>query len=396
MATLSPATGAAGASWPTRHGARPAYAPAQATTAFGLDLMRRLPSGNLVLSPDSIETALAMAGTGAEGQTAKQMADALRLPSPRSFAAVGALQREIAGEQVAAGAGHGDAPVLNLAGALFLQDGLRVEPSFLSGLESAFGARPQRVDFRHALAAAEAAIDVWGGEQTHGLIPKAVSGLPTETLLAIVNAIYLKAQWATPFQASATTPDAFHLKGGAVQVPFMHETETLRYGAGRGYELVELPYAASDLTMAALLPVGESVTRLLDGLTEPALSAMLARTSPRAVALSIPRFQFSFAQELNGALRSLGMADAFTSAANFHGIAPGLDIGAVQHVADIAVDEEGTEAAAVTVLAIEESSLRVLSHPVSFDADRPFLFFVRDRRSGATLFAGRVEDPAGS
>lgn len=378
----------------------PAYSPAQAGTAFGLALMRRLPEGNLVFSPDSIQTALAMAGTGAEGQTARQMATAIRLRSPDEFKRVGTLQRQIAAAESAAAAGSAAAPVLNVADTLFLQQDLAVRTTFLSGLQTAFGASLQSVDFAHDLPAAEAAINGWADEQTHGLIPRVVSDLPPGTLLALANAIYMKAHWSTRFKPGATEPDAFRLASGeTVQTPFMHQTEDFRYGAGRGYALVELPYAASDLEMDVVLPTGQSAGRLLASLSASSLDAMLAAARSRPVKLSLPRFQFSFAEALNGPLEALGMRAAFHEGADFTGVStsPPLEVGLVEHAADIAVDEEGTEAAAVTIVSIEATSLREFAPaPVPFDADRPFLFFIRDRHTGALLFAGRVTDPDSS
>lgn len=382
------------------HLAPPRFAPAAATTAFGLDLMQRLGGGNLVFSPDSIVTALSMAGTGAAGNTAAQMAIAMRLHSPSSFDGVGILQRQLSAEQSAPTSSDPEAPTLELADALFLQRNLQIGQPFVSGLQQHFGAAPQTVDFEQASGEAvhEAvqSVDSWVSEHTHGLIPKILDSLPRSTRLVLANAIYLKAAWAQQFKTSATSPGTFHRSTGTVSTPFMHETTGLPYGHGRGYAAVSLPYHSSTLALLVLLPVGESVGRLLHGLTPSSLSAIVHSMHRHSVRLSLPRFHIALKRELNGQLEALGMTDAFHEGADFSDIGAGkeLKIGLVEHAADFKLDETGTLAAAATTVSLEATAIRVEPQPVTFDANHPFLFFLRDNRTGALLFAGRVTDPS--
>jgi serpin B len=384
----------------TAHGAAPAmsYGPARASNAFGLALMRRLAPGNLVLSPSSIATALAMAGTGARGATAGQIAQALRLPSPAAFEALGDLQRALASEQPDAGSPH--APTLDLADGLFVQSGFALAPTFLGGLSTRFAATPQQVDFAHEAPAAAATINGWVSEHTGGLIHQIVSGLSPETRLLLANAVYLKAEWAQTFKTGATHDATFHTSAGGVSTPFMHETTTLPYGSGHDYRLVELPYADSTLSLAVILPVGIGVQRLLSSLSAPSLATMLSRTRNVAVELALPRFTLSFHERLNTALQALGMTDAFSPRADFDGMTAQpepLHISAVEHAADFEVDEQGTIAAAATTVGVEATAIELPPrHPVTFVADRPLLFFLRDSRTGEILFAGRLTDPASS
>ncbi len=381
---------------PSAHASvHPALAPAAATAPFGLELMRSLPGGNLVLSPDSIAAALAMAGSGAAGATATQIAQVLRVGSPHAFAAVGQLQQTIAEEQLAAAHGDPQAPTLEEANGLFVQQGYALKAPFLAGLSQHFGVVPQAVDFRGA--GAVEAINAWVSTHTQGIIPSILSDLPKQTLLALANAIYLKAAWRYPFKPQATASAQFHGEGGSAQTAFMHETDELPYGHGRGYAAVELPYRASTLSLLVLLPVAQSVAALERGLDPARLAAIVRGLSSKPVLLSLPRFQLTTHTVLNGSLEALGMTDAFGDGADFSAItsAERLKIGVVEHAADFKVDEAGTVAAAATVVTIEPTVARAPGpRPVAFDADRPFLFFLRDDQTGAVLFAGRLSDAA--
>jgi serine protease inhibitor len=230
---------------PTAASPHKALAPAAATAAFGLDLIRAGAPANLVLSPDSVAAALAMTGTGAAGRTATQMAGTLHLATPAAFPAVGRLQRTIANEQASAGQGHPKAPTLEMANGLFLKGGFPVRPAFLSGLQQHFSAAPEAVDFSGDPAGAVEAINAWVSAHTAGIIPQLLTSLPEETRLALANAIYLKAAWLHPFEPTETSLAPFYTRTGRTSVEFMHETDRLRYGSGRGYAAVELPYRAS-------------------------------------------------------------------------------------------------------------------------------------------------------
>jgi serpin B len=378
-----------------RHaGAQAAVAPASATTPFGLQLMRSLGAGNLVLSPDSIAAALAMAGSGAAGDTAAQIAKVLHLASPAGFAAVGQLQAAIAAEQVAAAHGDPQAPALDLANGLFVQQGYALKAPFLAGLEQYFGAAPQAVDFRQA--AAVEAINAWVSAHTQAVIPHILGSLPPQTRLALANAVYLKAAWRYPFKPAATASAPFHGERGSFSTAFMHETGELPYAHGRGYAAVDLPYRSSTLSLLVLLPLGGKLAALERGLSPGRLAAIVRGLSPRPVLLSLPRFHLATHTVLNGTLEALGMTDAFGESADFSGItaAEGLRIGRVEHAADFKVDEAGTIAAAATVVTIEPTTAGAFRPGlIPFNADRPFLFFLRDDRSGALLFAGRLVDP---
>jgi serpin B len=364
---------------------------------LGLDLMRAQKPGNLVLSPDSVAAALAMTGTGGVGRTAREIARTLHLKGPTALAAVGDLQRAIAAGQVAAAGGDPKAPTLEIANGLFLQQGLPFAPAFLSGAQQRFGAAPQTVDFAGDPQGSLDAINGWVSERTKGLIPQILSSLPEEMALALANAVYLDADWRHPFKKSNTRPGVFHAAAGKITVDFMHQTESLRYGAGPGYRAVALPYRSSTLSLLVVLPVGQRLGSLQSRLDGRALARLARGLSPRPVILSLPRFHLNTDVELTGALKKLGMPTAFSDAANFSRIttAVPLKIAFVKHAADFTVDEAGTVAAAATVVGVVATSAPAPpKDPVTFNANRPFLFFLRDDRTGAVLFAGRLTDPA--
>ena len=370
--------------------------PAAATGALGLDLMRAQGPGNLVLSPDSIAAALALTGTGSAGRTATEIADTLHLRGPGDFAEMGDLQRRIAAEQATAAVGDPEPPTLAIANGLFLQQGLPVEPGFLSGLGQHFGAVPEIVDFEHEPTSALETINRWVSDHTYGLIPRILDTLPPGMALALANAVYLKASWLYPFEKQETSRGRFHASGGRITAQFMHQAESLRYGSGQGYRAVELPYRSSTLSLLVVLPVGRRLGSLQHRLGGRGLVRITRGLSRRPVNLSLPRFHLNTEAELKGALIELGMPTAFSESANFSRItrAVGLKIAFVKHAADLTVDEKGTEAAAATVVGVTvKSRRRPPPDAVTFNANRPFLFFLRDTRTGTVLFAGRLAKP---
>jgi serpin B len=375
-----------------------ASSPAAAVTAFGVDLMRRLGgSGNTVFSPYSVATVVAMAGTGASGTTAKQIAHVLHLRATSQIAGIGKLSGTLAHEQSAAAAGATDGPQLDLANGLFLQQGFSVVPSFTNTLNSAFGAPPQAVDFEQDPTGATAAINQFVSSHTAGVIPSILSPgeLGTSARLALVNAIYLRASWAEPFPDSETAKGAFHAAGGTRTVSLMYEIDPLRYAKGKGYQAIELPYESSTFALLVLKPSG-SEAALERSVTPTLLARAEAALRPTEVALKMPRFHVSLSAILNPALEALGMPNAFGPSADFSGISSTpLVLSIVKHDADFTVDEQGTIATAATVGGMTATAVEVPPKPkVTITLNRPFPFYLIDTKTGAVIFAGRLADPS--
>jgi serpin B len=346
----------------------------------------------VALSPLSISQALGMAYQGARGRTATQIATALdfRLPASRLAAAWGALDSSLA-------AANGPGATLNVADAVYAQHGTAFHAPFLNALSSDYGAPLRTADFEHAPDAARAAINGWVSSQTHGRIPELLGSADAnqQTRLVLVNAVYLNAKWASPFQRGSTAVAPFQAPGGAVQVPFMNQMSVFPYARGPGYVALELPYRGGRLAFDALLPDPGKLGSLISRLAKVGPLPLLRGLRPESVSVALPKFQLNTRFELADQLSKLGMPLAFEQgAADLSGIAgpPGdLYIQAVVHEAYVRVDEAGTEAAGATGVTIVPTA--IMRPQVTFDADRPFVFLVRDRRTGVILFLGLVSRP---
>jgi len=375
---------------------------AEAVNAFGLDLLRASgPTGNAVLSPASIAIALGMARAGAVGETAAQMDTVLHdVASDAHPTWLNALDAALASRTGTFKdvAGHDQQITLRIANAPFAQKDLTLQPAFLDALAGRFDAGVRLVDFKTATEAARQAINAWVAGQTEDRIKELlVQGtLDDMTRLVLVNAIYLKAAWATAFDPKATQPAAFtRPDGSVVQVPTMHLGTELSYAEGQGWRAVELPYVGGQLAMTIVVPDDlASFVRTADATTIDAIVRGLANRRPE-VDLALPSFSIETKTELASVLSSLGMPLAFDpNGADFSGMTTQerLYIGAVIHQANIDVDEKGTEASAATAV-VMEASAAPLDH-VTFQVDRPFLFLLRDTTSGAIVFLGQVTDPS--
>ncbi|MGH3786357.1 MAG: serpin family protein [Pseudonocardiaceae bacterium] len=365
-------------------------------TKFGHDLYQVAadPARNIVLSPLSIGYAFSMARAGAGGQTASQLDRVFGFPA-EPHAAFNILDRQIvtagaAPPQPSTGAtrepGKPPAPPLvAIANGLFVQDGLPVRDGFLRTLATQYGAGARAVDFPSGQAAEQ--INAWVREQTAERITKLFDRLDPTTQLVLANAVYLKADWQTPFAKDPTMDATFTRPDGtAIAVPMMHQRESLRYASGEGWQAVELPYAASELAMRVIVPQGSRTP--VEVLSPETLAQLEAGLRAEQVDLFLPRWDFATALDLLPALDTLG----FTALSDFSGISDGgLDLDQAVHRANITVDEWGTEAAAVTGLAFDVSM--PAQPPFVVRADRPFAFAIVHQPTGAPLFIGHVADP---
>ena len=359
-------------------------------TAFAVDLLHQVSGGdgNLFFSPHSISQALAMTYAGAAGATATQMAQALHFTlSPATLhAAMNRLDLDLASR--AQQASSDTRPFqLHVANAIWGQDGTAFEAPFLDTLAVNYGAGLHVVDYIADPQGARSTINGWVADRTNDkiqdLLPE--GSIDQLTRLVLTNAIYFSAAWAHPFEAAATADGTFTTAGGPVTAPMMHEVAEASYGAGAGYQAAELPYDGDQLSMVVIVP---------DALAsfEATLTAVVQSLSTADLTLTLPRFRYTTPLSLGAALQALGMVDAFSPAADFSGIdgARDLQITGVLHKGFVGVDEAGTEAAAATAVVVGTTSV---PEPHVLAVDRPFLFLIRDRPTGAILFVGRVVDP---
>ena len=379
---------------------------ATAPSAFDLYHALRGREGNLFYSPHSISLALAMTHAGARGETERQMADALgfSLPPDRLHPAFNALDQELASRGQGLQDEDGEGFRLNIVNAVWGQREHPFREPFLDVLAESYGAGVRQADFRGMPEESRLAINDWVAENTEDrirdLIPPGI--INPLTRMVLTNAIYFNASWTYPFHEVDTRKYSFQLlDGGSVDVPMMRTSEDFGYAAGDGHQAVDLPYAGDELSMTVLLPDEGRFREFEESLDAALAERIIEGLWFRRVTLDLPRFEFESEFRLGETLKSMGMPDAFDSAASDFSGMDGrsclagdpecLFIREVVHKAFVSVDEAGTEAAAATAVMMQAESAP--PDPVSVTVDRPFIFLIRDRETGAVLFVGRVEVP---
>ena len=367
---------------------------ADAANAFAFDLYAQLRTrpGNLCLSPYSIHTALAMVHEGAARQTAEQMAAALHLD-----AAARTGQRHLHARLQAPG-NHGFE--LGVANRLWLGGTATVRPAFSTLLAENFLADAQTVDFTSP--AGLNAINAWASQRTHGRIPAALGAgdVTPLTSLLLTNVLYFKGNWDIPFKKSATVEgDFFVAPERKVRAMLMSQNQEHEYayfdaaGDVTAFRALSLDYTCGDLAMLLLLPELGQLDQLEHALNDKLLATILRQLRAAHLPVTLPRFTISDSFSLQPALQTLGIKDAFDSkTANFTNMSfQPLYLSAVLHKTFIEVNEQGTEAAAVTGGPVKGTAMPMV--PPEFKADHPFLFLLRDKGTGAVLFLGRLSTP---
>lgn len=361
-------------------------------TSFAVDVYRRLgeTEENLFFSPLGISLTMAMIHGGARGATELQMAEALRfgLPQESLHPAMNWLDATLQSR-----AESGDFQ-LNIVNGTFGQEGQTFLDAYLDLLARNYGAGLSLLDFESEPEAAREAINGWVARETQQKIPDLLpeGSIDPMTVLVLVNAMYFKAAWETPFRAQRTQSAVFHAARGDVTVPMMHgEPRGVSYVEGDGYQAVALPYRGKAFDMVIVMPDEERFDEIESTLDGERLVGILDALRLTRVALTMPRFEIRTRASMSRILQDLGMPDAFSPAADFSGITGRRNVylSMVQHEAFVRVDEAGTEAAAATAGVIDLVSL-----PMPVVIDRPFLFLIRDVETGTILFLGRVMNPA--
>jgi serpin B len=365
-------------------------------TAFALDLYARLSGapGNLFFSPYSMSTCLGMTYAGARGETETQMGQVLRFSPGQAgvHSAFGELQQQLTDTNNLKG------NQLNIANALWTQQGEPFLPSFLKTTTDAYQASVKQADFTIGAGAVVREINDWVAQKTQDRIKDILSpaNLDSSTRLVLANAIYFKGRWASLFMTAATRSLPFSVsRTNRASVPLMTQRESVRYMGNDDFQAVELPYIGDQLSMLILLPRQvEGLGQLEKQLTPAFLARTLPQMENQRVTVFLPRFKLEWRNVLNDTLAEMGMTDAFVPGkADFSGIngTKTFNISVVIHKAWLEVNEEGTEAAAGSVGAMGLSG-PPRPTPV-FRADHPFIFLIRDTRSGSLLFIGRMADP---
>ena len=352
---------------------------------------------NLVMSPASIAAAFAMAEAGAGSATAADIAEVFGFPTqPEVHEAMNALTAKV---EEANHPGNGDdskGVTVDLANAVWGQRDRDYGKRFLDTLAREYGLGVNTVDFAKDPEAARQAINAWVADITHDRIKEllAKGTVDPSTVVALVNAIYLKAAWTTQFDKDATRDEPFKLgSGSTVNVPTMHDgMMNADAVVGDGYRAAKLTYDGDELSMILVLPdEGTSLRDFEAGMTGDELGSIVEGLQPAEIDISLPRFEATSALDLAEPLRSLGLE---IPGGDLSGITADAVLGQAVHAANITVDEEGTEAAAATAV-IGVTSAPPAQEIIPFKVDRPFLFLIQHEETGAPLFYGRITDPRG-
>lgn len=363
------------------------------STSFAMSLFNELAKDeteNVLISPFSAYAALSMTLNGADGATKEQMArtlgvtadaiDALNARNQKVFAALNANQKV----------------QLEVANAVYSDKSTPFNPEFIELCKKVYSAEAQSANFSDESTVK--AINDWCSKKTHGKITEILKKLSPSEKMVLLNAIYFKGSWEKQFDKTRTSDDKFTTgTGQKLPIRMMHQNGKLFYFADSEIESLMLPYAGGKQNMFLFLPPeGMKISEVRKRFTEANWKQWMQSYRPREVNLSLPRFTIKFSGKLNDALKAIGMPDAFSeSKANFKKmIAAPIWISQVLQKTYMDVNEEGTEAAAVTaVVMITKSAMSRPESVVEFRVDRPFVLALADSESGEILFLGSIVKP---
>lgn len=367
----------------------------EADNAFGLKLFRELQAEsaageNIFISPLSVAMALGMTYNGADGTTRDAMRATLELEG-LSLEEVNRSYRDL----IDLLSGLDRSVNFTLANSIWYREGFAVEQEFLDVNRTYFDAEVAALDFASPDAAAT--MNAWVSERTNGRIDEIVEApIPPEVVMYLINAIYFKGSWTVRFAKDLTAPAPFTREDGStVQVPMMRYPEPVGVGyyGDEEVEVVDLPYGGRAFSMTVVVPREGGLATRVQGLDAARWNGWTSDMRSLEAYVELPRFGLEYEVSLKEALTALGMGVAFSKVeADFSRIYPGperLYISEVKHKSFVEVNEEGTEAAAATSVEVG-----IVSVPPTITVDRPFLFAIRERFSGAVLFMGLVYDPS--
>jgi serpin B len=346
--------------------------------------------GNLFYSPFSITTALAMTYAGAKGKTEEEMSKTLHF-SPGQ----GIFHNFYKGLIDSIMSDTEDGVKLNVANSLWAGQSITFTPLFINYMEDYYRSEIKKEDFAKEEGRKKAVDDInaWVAAKTGDKIKDMVKDLDPSTRLLLINAIYFKGKWEYEFPVSRTKPDSFIVDNRTkIQVKYMHLNKPYPYYENSFLKAISIPYKGKKLSMIIFLPNHSGIKQLEDSLSDSFYSKVIHKLTLKEVVLSLPEFNMMKDFDLGKTLSEMGMPDAFNSNADFSAMSSEpLYIGKVLHKAYIDVSEEGTEAAAATVVTARVSMVMPMS---VFDANHPFIFFITDNKTGRILFMGKVANPS--
>ncbi len=342
---------------------------------------------NIFISPFSISTALTMTTNGAVGPTLDGMQTALQIAG-LNLTDVNNSYKTLLHTLPLLDA----ATKLKLANSIWHQTDYPVLSSFLQSNSNYYNSEILPVNFREPAVIGQ--VNSWVEDHTDGLIKETITELDPSTVMLLINAIYFKGTWRTKFDAANTEQADFFAPSGTEQVAMMHiAASTFPYFSNDLFQAIDLPYGDSIYSMSVFLPkAGHNVNEVVAGLNGNTWAQWLSAFHPQEVELFLPKFKMAYDKKLKRPLMDMGMDLAFSDAADFSNMIQdgGVKIDEVIHKSFVEVDEKGTEAAAVTVVVIVETSVPVV--PV-IQANHPFLFVIRDNKTNSILFMGKMMNP---
>lgn len=366
---------------------------AESINALGYDLFAKMssPNKNTCISPYSIELALGMAANGSSGTTRDEMLNVMHVKDLDAFnRAVTASGKKL----------ESDAMDIRIANSAWYDENMlfsdSFEASYLPLLKDSYNAEAFKKNFSDSSTLS--IMNDWISRATNDKITNIVSEIPQDTILILLNAVYFNAHWEVPFPKDGTVDEIFYSPSGDQVVPFMHLKDVyFQYVEYKGIQALRMNYESSDMAMDILIPVDkeQNVTELFNNLTfeeKQELYQKLSDSEENLISMiRLPKFEFSTENiSLNDYLIRLGMTKALSSGADFSLISEEAFISQIYHKTFIRVDENGTEAAAVTSAMIERMSL-IEGDIISFEADVPFMYYISDTADGTILFIGSME-----
>ncbi len=360
---------------------------------FGLSLFREInkaeADSNVFISPFSVSMALSMTLNGAAGQTLEDMKNTLEVK--------GLTMEQInqANKSLMELLQNIDPKVnFQVANSIWYREQFEVLARFIEVNQTYFDAEISEENFASPEAVTK--INNWVKDKTNGRIEEIIDEIAPDVMMYLINAIYFKGTWLYEFDPDDTKKAPFYLADGtSTEVDMMSQKASLAYYGTDDYLAVDLPYGNGQFSMTAILPNQEiGVDGFIADLTEEKWSDLTSRLEEKDVTVFMPKFELTYDKELKDVLSALGMEIAFSDGADFSGINPDRDlyISRVLHKANVTVDEEGTEAAAVTAVEIRETSVGLEEQVVRLD--RPFIFVIREHHSGSILFMGKMANPS--
>ena len=365
----------------------------QSSNDFGIELFKKVSEDdkrNLMLSPLSASTALTMLLNGCGGETFTQLQGTLKYPSEMSISEINEAYKSLIDQLL-----NADPMVkFTLANAIFYRNEFTVKPPFLNTMSSDFTATVRALDF--TAPSSLQAINSWASDNTSGKIPKVLDEISADAVMFIMNALYFKGDWSNRFDKSATSDRPFYPDGGQVNdVATMNGETGAKIVNGSNYRAAELPYGRTNFTMDIIVP-GGTLDEFYPSFTSDEWNIITSGFDNTddygKIKVYMPKFKFTYEKYLNDQLKAMGMVDAFLPGlANFQGISDeSIYVTFVKQNTFVAVDEEGTEAAAVTTIGMGTTSMP--SQP-EFIIDKSFVFAIRERTTNTLLFIGQVINP---